>query len=54
MVIDDIGSLNISVEIVTLRILNGTKHVAACICGEDFRVLVTVGFARATFDKTNK
>jgi hypothetical protein len=54
MVIDDIRFLNVSVETVMPRILNGTKHVAVCTCGEDFRVLVTVDFAEATFDKTDK
>lgn len=54
MVIDDNGSLNVSVEIVMPRVLNGTKHIAVCTCGEDFRVLVTVDFAEASFDKTDK
>jgi hypothetical protein len=51
MVIDDNGSLNVSIDIVMPRILNGTKLIAVCTCGEDFLVLVTVDFAEQVLIK---
>jgi hypothetical protein len=54
MVIDDSGTLNVSIENVMPRILNGAEHLAVFTCGEDLRVLVTIDFAEATFDKPDK
>jgi hypothetical protein len=54
MVIGDTGSLNVLIEVVIPSISNGAKHLAVFTCGEDFRVLATVEFAKVTFDKPGK